>query len=110
MTNKIHIEGFYEFSFENGQEITAQELKAIYDKKNYFINIDLTEERFSPKITLFSATELNEAPGGIIRIDNQSSKTSLLVWDPNSQPIKVMPGDTCSVHGTKNYGWAIHFS
>ena len=105
MTTKL--EGFFELPFENEKPITDKQLKAAYDKGHYNIYIDLTDVCFSPEITLFDSNELGSVQGGIIHIDNRSSKSTQVASAPGNKPMQVEADYFCSASGYKNTGWNI---
>nr|WP_314263738.1 hypothetical protein [uncultured Moellerella sp.] len=105
MTTKL--EGFFELPFENGKPITDKQLKDAYDKGHYNIHIDLTDELFSPEITLFDSNELGTLQGGVIHIDNKSSKSTQIASAPGKKPEQLRGGYFYSASGNKNTGWNI---
>ncbi|OAT21612.1 hypothetical protein [Proteus myxofaciens] len=109
MTAKVYGEPYYDFPVKDGQEITAKELKAAYDDGHQFIRIKLTDGHFSPKITLFPSDELSEVNGGLVYVDNASSKSTLfVVYGDNDSPIKMTPGEIRSAYGTSKSGWKVY--
>lgn len=103
LTNNT-LEGFFEFEFENGQVITGKQLKAVYDDGHTFIHIDLTDTHFSPEITLFNGSELNPIRGGIIRIDNNSSMSTLVSIQKDNKPEVLKDGYYYHASGTRYWG------
>ncbi len=104
MTAKIDPKAFFDLPFENGKEITDKELKAAYDAGHTFIHIDLSDAHFSPQITLFNGNELDRIRGGVIRIDNNSTKSTLVAEGPSKKPEQLKAGYYYHASGTTGWG------
>lgn len=102
-------EGFIQLSFENGQDITAQQFNNEYDKGHFFIYIELKNNQFSPKINLPNADTLDPLRGSIIKIVNESTCSSIVSCPSGASSLDFTldSGKDFSALGHPGLGWKI---
>lgn len=108
MMTELKLKNFFEFPFQHNQRITDKQLKAVYDEGHPFIHIILTDTHFSPEIILFNDNGLDEILGGVIHIENNSSKTTKVASGTTREPEPVRKNHYYSAVGNKDTGWLIN--
>lgn len=103
------LDGFVEMSFENGKDITAQQIDAEYVKGNNFLYIELTDNKFAPNINLPNSNSLDPLKGSIIKIVNNSAHLSTLYYQVETAifNIPILSSTDVSVYGHPGLGWDI---
>lgn len=101
---------FVKLQFENGKDITEEQISAEYAKGNYNIYIELTNDCFAESINLPSSYSLDPILGSVVHIKNASSKVSELTAKEGEIVAvrrNIPAGGTCIAMGVPNTGWMV---